>query len=338
MIQQIQFRAMGCHVTAIVDDPSSRTKQALMQVPGWFEDWEQSLSRFRKDSELSQLNRSEGKPFLASETLWEVTRLALLAVRSSDGLVNPAILPALMRAGYTDDFDRMRHSPKAVAGDFSQNSINNIPNVSNIYMDATDHVISIPQGMQLDYGGIAKGWAAQRAAERLRAFGPSLVNVGGDLFITAQPRHEQAWKIGIRDPLSDNHEIERIYVRLGGVATSGKDYRKWAVDGQMVHHIIDPRTGQPADTDVLSVTVIAPTTLLAEISTKVILILGSEKGLEWIKEKPDHAALIITDDQTIKMTRNFHPYTTCQTQEFPKLMWESPSPQQPATKKTMHSA
>ena len=78
MIQQIRFRAMGCHVTAIVDDSSERTTQALNQVPDWFEEWEQSLSRFRDDSELSQLNRSQGKPFLPSDTLWEMIRLSFL--------------------------------------------------------------------------------------------------------------------------------------------------------------------------------------------------------------------------------------------------------------------
>ena len=100
--------------------------------------------------------------------------------------------------------------------------------------------------------------------ELLRAYGPSLVNVGGDLSISAKPHNESGWPIGINDPFNQNRELKQINVKFGGVATSGKDYRKWAVDGQINHHIIDPRTQKPAETDVLTATVIAPTTPLAE--------------------------------------------------------------------------
>jgi thiamine biosynthesis lipoprotein len=82
----------------------------------------------------------------------------------------------------------------------------------------------------------------------------------------------------------------------GGVATSGKDYRRWLRDGKWQHHLIDPRTGLPAQTDVMSATVIAPTTVEAEIAAKVIAISGSEEGLAWLEEQPDYAAVIVRED------------------------------------------
>ena len=304
MMQQIRFRSMGCHVTAIVDDDSERTKDALMQVPAWFEEWEQSLSRFRQDSELSQLNQSNGKPILASETLWEVTRLALLAHRSSNGLVTPSILPALLQAGYSSDFTNLSYSPQFTTYGATLPELD----IRKVMMDPVERAITLPPGMQFDYGGIAKGWAAQRAADRLRAYGPSLVNVGGDISISAQPRNSGFWSIGIRDPFNQKLELHQIHLKLGGVATSGKDYRKWNNGEQILHHIIDPRTQKPAETDVLTATVIAPTTPLSEIAAKVIMILGSEKGMQWVQMKQDHAAFVVTEHHIIKMTDNFQEY------------------------------
>lgn len=314
MIQQIRFRAMGCHVTAIVDDSSERTTQALKQVPDWFEEWEQSLSRFRDDSELSQLNRSQGKPFLPSDTLWEMIRVSFVAVRNTGGLVTPAILPALVNAGYSDDFDVINSSHHEAHPEHLPAQMD----IGNVHIDTIERIITLPPGMQLDFGGIAKGWAAQKAANLLRAYGPSLVNAGGDLSISAKPHNESGWPIGINDPFNQNRELKQINVKFGGVATSGKDYRKWAVDGQIYHHIIDPRTQKPAETDVLTATVIAPTTLLAEAAAKVILILGSEKGLEWIRNERGHTALVMTDNHIVKMTENFQEYLSPRPQKTEK--------------------
>ena len=98
MINKLEFKAMGCHMLAALELPEERLAE-LEQVPSWFEAWEQSFSRFRETSELSQLNQSAGTPFHVSEMFWDVLQHALASERRSLGLVTPAVLDALLLAG-----------------------------------------------------------------------------------------------------------------------------------------------------------------------------------------------------------------------------------------------
>ncbi len=120
-------------------------------------------------------------------------------------------------------------------------------------------------------GGVAKGWAAQQAMRRLKQYGPALVDAGGDIAVSGLKAGGQPWLVGIDDPW---HVAENLgTLRLGrcGVATSGRDHRRWQQDGRWQHHIIDPRTGEPAVTDVLTATVVAPNVMEAEMAAKVVI-------------------------------------------------------------------
>ncbi len=97
-------------------------------------------------------------------------------------------------------------------------------------------------------------------------------------------------------------------IARGGVATSGRDYRRWQRDGAWQHHILDPRTGQPAATDVLSATVIAPTAREAEAAAKAALILGSREGLEWLETHPAFAGLLILEDSRMRYSHRLYKY------------------------------
>jgi thiamine biosynthesis lipoprotein len=114
---KIHFRAMGSEVEALIDSESERARMLLQQVPDWFEEWEQRLSRFRWDSELSQLNRRQGEAVNVSPVLWDVLQIALEAAEDSRGLVTPAVLDALEAAGYDRSFELLafpldKHSRK----------------------------------------------------------------------------------------------------------------------------------------------------------------------------------------------------------------------------------
>src|SRR5712692_2621801 len=106
-MQEITFRAMGCRMQALVDADSAEAAAALAQVPGWFEGWEQTLSRFRSGSELSRLNAMGGQAMPVSPVLWDVVDLAFEAARESGGLVTPTQLAALEAAGYDRSFDAL---------------------------------------------------------------------------------------------------------------------------------------------------------------------------------------------------------------------------------------
>ncbi|MBX0328959.1 FAD:protein FMN transferase, partial [Oscillochloris sp. ZM17-4] len=103
-MERLEFRAMGCQMLAVIDADGEEAAAALRQVPGWFEEWEQCLSRFRPSSELSRLNADAGYWLPLSDTLWSVLSAALAAARESGGVISPTLLDAVKAAGYTQDF------------------------------------------------------------------------------------------------------------------------------------------------------------------------------------------------------------------------------------------
>ncbi len=284
---------MGCQMLAAIDSPSPTGGSKLERVPGWFEAWEQSLSRFRETSELSRLNQRTGEPVAVSQPLWEVLQAALRAYDDSDGLVSPAVHDALLAAGYAHSFDPHRSpSPAPIEPPVASR----IEPLAGIQMDHRNHTVTLPAGLRLDFGGIAKGWAAHQAAGRLKAYGPALVDAGGDITITGLQADGEPWPVGVADPFHPDENLEVLLLGRCGVATSGRDYRKWQQGGVWKHHIIDPRTGLPAATDVLTATVIAPDVMAAEVAAKVLLVLGSRPGLEWIEARPSLSALLVLED------------------------------------------
>lgn len=302
---KIAFRAMGCEMAALIDNESAQAGRLLEQVPGWFEEWEQSLSRFRPDSALNRLNAGAGAPFAADETLWAVLRAALGAARWTGGLVTPAVLPALEQAGYTRSFASMQTGqPFPSPWEEGQLEAAAVPAVTDpsitdlrrIRLDARRRTITLPRGMRLDLGGIAKGWAAREAAARLSTLGPALVDAGGDLAASGPMTGGEPWPVAVADPTGAQEDLLMLALPGGGAATSGIDYRRWLRGGKWQHHIIDPRTGRPAATDLLSATVLAADPLRAEAAAKAIMISGSRAGMAWLQHRPALRGLLVLRD------------------------------------------
>jgi thiamine biosynthesis lipoprotein len=135
--------------------------------------------------------------------------------------------------------------------------------------------------MALDLGGIAKGWIAEQAATILSEFSSACaVNAGGDMFLVGLPDGEDQWSVGIEDPLQPVIDLTTLKVDPGAVATSTVTKRTWKQGEKERHHLIDPRTGEPAVTDWLSVTVIAAHTYEAEVFAKALLIGGPQESEE----------------------------------------------------------
>jgi FAD:protein FMN transferase len=298
-MMQTEFQAMGSHISILLDADTPETTLALNQVPVWFEEWEQSLSRFRENSELTMVNRSAGTRVRVSPTFWQVLQIALDMEIASEGLVTPAVLDALETIGYKHSF--AGGVPDTVLQTENPNFATT--DVTEIQLFPESQEIRLPEGMRLDFGGTAKGWAAHQTMLRLAKFGPILVNAGGDISISGLQTDGTPWKVGIIDPLQPAMDMVRLTVGSCGVATSGKDYRKWLQDGILRHHIIDPRTGLPAETDILSASVSAPTVMEAEMAAKVLFILGSEDGADWLKQQPQLGSLLVLDDGEVLISQ-----------------------------------
>lgn len=303
-MKSIQFRAMGCQMSALLDSSSSKGEELLLSLPERFEEWEQSLSRFRSNSELSLVNQQSGTLQTVSDTFWDVLKLAISIEKNSHGLVTPLVLPALEMAGYTVSFEQISDEtnlPSQLTG--SPTGI-----LDNVILKPETHQVRLPFGSRLDFGGIAKGWAAQKAVDRLSSYGPALVNSGGDVAISNLQKQDLPWKIGVVNPFQPEIDLGTIEVGRSGVATSGRDFRQWKQDGILRHHIIDPRTGLPAETDLLSATIIAPDVIEAEMAAKIVMILGSQTGIDWLSSQQHLSAILVLADGQLLETVNIENY------------------------------
>jgi thiamine biosynthesis lipoprotein len=301
MLHRFPFRAMGCSMLAIIEQESEEAPDDLDRVQEWFEEWEQTLSRFRYDSELSRLNRTSDQPVIVSQTLWDVFQASLLANQATEGLVTPTVLDAVVMAGYDRPFDELPTNT-------GYSVLTDIPSLSLIVYEEDKRSICLPPNIHLDFGGVAKGWAAHQTAERLKANGPALMNAGGDIAISGPRLNGEVWLIGISNPFEPTQDLVTLHLQGGGVATSGKDRRRWMQGAMLNHHIINPQTGQPAITDILTATVIAPTVMEAEAAAKAVFLLESGAGLDWLEGNPSLAALLVLDNGQIIASSRIEEY------------------------------
>ena len=248
---------MGTTIELLLDaEDGEQAQSALRAVEEEFERLEAMLSRFRPDSELSRLNR-DGQ-ILAPPDLERVVGLALEAREQTAGRFDPTVYDALARAGYDRSFEQVEPE----AGD---DSLEGASCGGRVTIDPETGRIEIEPGFHIDLGGIGKGYAADRAIEILAVQGPCLVNAGGDLAV----RGDKPWPIGVED--GPTLELTR-----GAIATSGRDRRHWRHGAEERHHLIDPATGRPAETDLIRVTVVAPSAVEADVLAKT-LFLGGER-------------------------------------------------------------
>jgi thiamine biosynthesis lipoprotein len=286
-MQTIRFRAMGSQIQAMLDTSDTSHAAFLAQVPVWFAAWERCLSRFDPASELSALNRRSGQWVRISPVLRSVISHALLSAQQTDGLVTPTLLPALERIGYDRDFAQIDGLPTAVPS-----AVLPPDDWRAIQWNATRTLIRLPLGMRLDLGGIGKGWAADRTMRRLRRYGATLVDAGGDIALSGPRTDGSPWPIGVGDPSIQGSAAITLMCPGGGVATSGRDYRRWRQGNAERHHILDPHTRLPAQSDLVQVTVLAADLMQAEVAAKVGCILGSGAGRRWLAARPAMQAIM----------------------------------------------
>ncbi len=286
MIITRRFQAMGTQFTFVVEATAEAAAQSLADAEQVVQRLEAKFSRFRPDSELSLLNRTGcAQP---SEDLRALTQLALDARADTGGRFDPTIGTAVIAAGYDRTFDDL---PTDVGS-----SRPPVPHTRDVEIDATRGTITLGAHVALDLGGIAKGYAAEMAAAVLYDAGPCLVNAGGDIALRGAPM-SGTWLIGVLTPEGD----VTLALRDGAVATSGRDRRHWRSDGRSRHHIIDPLTDQPAQTDVMRITVVADTAVTAETRATALFMLGGDAAIANARAF-GVAAIVVTERGQTLMT------------------------------------
>ena len=270
-----QFRAMGTDVELLVD--AAGAGEALAAAEGEFHRLEAILTRFRPESELSRLN--EAGALDAGPDLLEVVRLALEARGRTDGRFDPTVHDAVVAAGYDRTFEEVPEDGTAViVGSVCGGSVR---------IDGTR--IELDPGVRLDLGGIGKGYAAARAAKLLSVAGPALVNAGGDIATAGG-----SWPVGVQ---TADGELT-LELSGGGLATSGRDRRRWRRNGEELHHLIDPATGAPSPSDVLRLTLVAPDAVEAEVWAKALYLAGADEAAREADMRGLPCVLVTADGRT----------------------------------------
>lgn len=249
------FTAMGtsCQLAVAAspeDEPQAQRALAagLLEV----ETCERVLTRFKPTSDLSRLNGSLGEWVEVDPRLVAALRAAVDARRATRGLFDPTILEPLVAAGYDRTFAELTNRPARAADGWRRGAA--------IWIDEDSCRARLERGSAVDLGGIGKGFSAARALEAMRlawrAMTGGFADLGGDLAFSGRPLDGDAWRVAIADPRNPGASLATLQLNDGGIATSGRDRRRFG-PARSLHHLIDPETGSPAVRGPLAVTVVA---------------------------------------------------------------------------------
>lgn len=262
------FASMGSTIEIVLVGRSrADAEEAFSLAERLAGEWERTFSRFRAGSELSRLNAAAGSPVPVSDLLYVAVDAAIAAAIRTGGLFDPTVLPSLTALGYDRDFREIRDVGGAAR-------VRPSPGVAGIVLDPSARTVALPAGVAIDLGGIAKGLYADVLATRLSGWPGGAVSAGGDLRAWGVSPDGERWAVGIEDPARPDKDLATVLVGGRGVATSGTNRRSWRRAGRAVHHLIDPRTGEPAEAGLRAVTVIAPAATYAEIASLALFVGG----------------------------------------------------------------
>jgi thiamine biosynthesis lipoprotein len=287
------FRAMGtdCGLTVVGGEYQLLlARRAIVAAVDEIEACERSLSRFDPASELTRLNAAGGVWFDASPRLFGAVSQAVDARLRTGGRFDPTVLPAMLAAGYDRSFEQLAQRwPDEPAGWRAGGMID---------IDPAGR-LRLRDGVTLDLGGIGKGYSGERAAEAMLRAWPqmpgALVDLGGDIAVRGCAQDGNAWQIGVADPRGRTVRLGIMHLDEGGIATSGRDRRRFG-RGRSQHHLIDPGTGRPAGPGPLTVTVRAGSAAEAEVHATALAITPVTAAARYVAERPGLSALIVPED------------------------------------------
>lgn len=284
---------MGTVVTITIpsNDPEL-ARSAAQQAFAAMEAVEHCMSTYRNESELSRLNRAAvGHAVPVSSDLFAVISAAIEYAELTDGAFDITVAPAMQSWGFVsgewrvpgpEELERL----KSVVG-YRLISLN----------ERRRSVLFSREGVAIDLGGIAKGYAVDAAKGALEEAGlqNAMINAGGDIYVMGGQPGQEVWKVGVRHPWDEGCLLTVLPVTNRAVATSGSGARSFARDGSLYGHILDPRTLLPVQGAVSS-TVIAPSAMMADALATATYVLGPEEGLRFLNRLPEVEGIICAGD------------------------------------------
>lgn len=274
---------------------SSNVKNAVERSFGWFAQVERVCSRFDPASELRRLCAQPGVPTQVSPLLFKALEFAVSVALASEGAFDLTVGRKLEQRGFDRNY-RTGETVSSAAADANAD-------YHCIALNAVERTVTLLRPVALDLNAIAKGLAIDLAAAELHDSPSFLINAGGDIYVRGLDGEGAFWSIGIKDPFEPTRLTSVISVSDAAVCTSG-GYERPANDGS-AHHIVSPRSAVAAEA--ASVTVVAPSAMVADALSTAAFALGASAGLAWLEDQ-DAAAMVIDLDGRIQTTAGFRRY------------------------------
>lgn len=284
-------------LTAYVDDETV-LKDALEEC----ERYEKLLSRTVEGSDVWRINHAEGKRVNVSGDTVKILKTARRVSLLSEGAFDVTIAPAAELWDFTSGEAKL---PDAAALEAAA------ARVDWTRIKITGRVVTLPEDMQIDLGGVAKGYIADAIRDRLikRGVKSAVLSFGGNIVTIGTKPSGKPWKVGIQDIDGETGAYMLVAESRGGsIVTSGIYERGFDLDGVRYHHILDPETGWPVRNELASVTVFSEDSALADALSTAVLVLGPEKGMELIESLEEAEAVLIARDSTVTMSSGAADY------------------------------
>lgn len=283
------FYAMGTMIT--LSTPQRDKGQALADARRCIQTLSNQLSEFEQQSEISELNRA-GEATLGEDAL-AVLEGALEIARETGGAYDPTVLPLKRLWNISNEHDD-RQPPE------DEEVRRALALVGYDRVRVQGERATLQEGQGIDLGGISKGYAADRAAQILEQAGvrSAIVSLGGNTYVLGTNPDGSPWRVGILDPRGDEAAL-RLDVSDTAVVTSGDYQQYFEADGVRYHHIFDPHTGYPAQSDLMSVSIVCENAMRADGLSTAVFVMGREKGLAFVQQQPGVEAVLITKDKAV---------------------------------------
>lgn len=298
-----EWTALGTYVElAVTCDAALPSAEAMLRAA--LDDLDVACSRFRPDSELSGVNAAAGRPAPAGALLRAAVRAAVGAAAATQGLVDPTLGAELVAAGYDRDFAKLA-APVNAAEEACQCEPAERSRRQSYwrYIDVDDQegTITVPSACRLDLGATGKAFGADLAAATIasRLGVGVLVSLGGDV-ATAGAAPAGGWGVRTGSTSARDEDAETVLLDRGGIATSSPVVRRWQRGHRHMHHILDPRSGQPVRLVWRSVSVVAPTCVEANTLTTAAVVVG-EDAPDLLRTSGCPARLVATDGRTLRV-------------------------------------
>ncbi|HHU21991.1 MAG TPA: FAD:protein FMN transferase [Clostridiales bacterium] len=257
----------------------------------------------KEDSDLYRINANAGELTEVSSDIYNLLEVARQVNRRSGGALDPSIYKIVRAWGFIDQQYRVPDAGELEAL-LEDAGLDGVEVKSGGGLAPGRAEASVPDGAALTFGALAKGYAAQKAVEAMKGVGvkSAIISLGGDVQTLGIKPDGSLWSVAVQDPQNTGGYVGILDIAEAAVVTSGSYERYFTKDGVVYHHILDPKTGYPADSNLLSVTVVCESGAFSDALSTALFILGEEGALEYYREYGDCELILITDDNRVVVT------------------------------------